>query len=71
MTKMNVRYRQLVFVFGLFLCGLLLSGFPAYLISLQSQPVSRDAVFFLLWGLSSIPFGVVFLVWLIQWYKEK
>ena len=63
--------KKILFVFGLFLCGLLLSGIPAYLISLQSQPISRDAVFFLLWGLSSIPFGVVFLLWLIQWYKDK
>ena len=71
MTKMNVRGKKIVFVFGLFLCGLLLSGLPAYLVSLQSQPVSRDAVFFLLWGLFFVPFGVVFLVWLVQWFREK
>ncbi|HUU88200.1 MAG TPA: hypothetical protein VMX17_10665 [Candidatus Glassbacteria bacterium] len=68
---MNIREKKILFVTGLFLCGLMLSGIPAYLISSQSQPISRDAVFFLLWGLSSIPFGVVLLLWLIQWYKEK
>jgi len=63
--------KKILLIIGLFLCGLLLSGIPAYLISLQSQLVSRGAVFFLLWGLSSIPFGVVLLLWLIQWYREK
>ena len=59
------------FISGLLLCGLLISGLPAYFISLYGSPISREAVFYLLWGLFSIPYGTVAILYLVIWYKEK
>ena len=63
--------KKSLFTVGLFLNGLLLSGLPAYLISLYGSTISRWAIFFLMWILFSIPFGLVILILLVQWYKEK
>jgi hypothetical protein len=56
---------------GTIICGILLSGFPAYIISLLNSPVSREGVFLILWLMFSIPFGLVFYIFLLKWYQEK
>ena len=60
-----------LFLAGLLFFGLLISGLPAYLISLYGSPISREAVFYLLWRLFSIPYGTVAILFLVIWYKEK
>ena len=68
---MKKNLKKTLFISGAVLCGLFISGLPAYYISTLSRQVSRQAVFFLIWGLFGIPFGAVFLIYLTQWYKEK
>jgi len=68
---MEKNLKKTLFISGAVLCGLFISGLPTYYISTLSRPISRQAVFYLTWGLFGIPFGAVFLLYLILWYKEK
>jgi len=56
---------------GLILCGLIVSGLPAYFVSLFGSPISKEGVFYIIWGMFCIPFGLIFAIFLIQWYREK
>ena len=63
--------KKSLFIIGASICIFLLSGLPAYYISLFSRPVGQHAVFYYIWLFFSTPSGVVSLAWLIQWYKES
>jgi hypothetical protein len=63
--------KKTLFIFGLFCSILILSGLPAYFVSSQSGPISQQAIFYYMWGFFSAPSGIISLVWLIQWYREK
>ena len=63
--------KKIFFLVGLFVSILIISGLPAYYVSLLSGPISQQAIFYYIWGFFSAPSGIIVLVWLNQWYKEK
>ena len=63
--------KNILFIIGASICTFLLSGLPAYYISLFSRPVGQYAVFYYAWLFFSTPSGVVSLAWLIKGIKKE
>ena len=63
--------KKILLFSGFILSILIISGLPAYYISSLSGPISQQAICLYIWGLFSAPSGIIALVWLNQWYKEK